>query len=174
MLIQKMIRAAKLDIHLYEEVEADTKATSEAMLVVILSSLSAGIGLGIRGGLRGLLLGIVASLIGWFIWALITYVIGTTLFKGPQTKTNIAELLRTLGFSASPGVIRILGFIPAMTHLVFLIAGIWSLVAMVVAVRQALDFTTARAIGTCIVGWIIQIIILGFILGPVGRCPLLR
>lgn len=172
MLIQKMIRAARLDVHLYEEVETDTKATPEAMLVVILSSLSAGIGLGIKGGLRGLLVGIVASLVGWFIWALITCVIGTTLFKGPQTKSNVGELLRTLGFSASPGVIRILGFIPGMSHLVFLVAGIWSLIAMVVAVRQALDFTTARAIGTCIVGWIIQAIILGLILGPAGRCPL--
>lgn len=172
MLISKMIRAARLDVHLYEEVEADTKATPQAMLVVILASLAAGIGLGIRAGLKGLFVGILASLISWFIWALITYVLGTTLFKGPQTKSNVGELLRTLGFSASPGVIRILGFIPPLRGLLFLVAGIWSLAAMIIAVRQALDFTTLRALGTCIVGWLVQAIILSFLLGLGGRCPL--
>ena len=50
-LVDRMIRAAKLDSHLYEEVEADTGAMGQAMLVVVLSSIAAGIGSAAYGGL---------------------------------------------------------------------------------------------------------------------------
>jgi hypothetical protein len=163
----RMIRAAKLDVTLYEEVEADEGAIGQAMLVVILSSLAGGIGAGLSGisgqgsWLGFLIIGSIAALIGWFIWALLTFLIGTTVFKGPKTSAKLGELLRTIGFSASPGVLRILVFIPVIGPIISLVAMIWMLVAMVIAVRQALDFSTARAVGTCVVGFIIQIILLG-------------
>lgn len=162
MLIDRMIRAARLEVNLYEEVETDTKATRQAMLVVIVASLAAGIGYGL--GIKSLIMGTLGALASWFVWAFLTYLIGTTIFKGPKTSAAFGELLRTIGFSASPGVVRVLGIIPPMRGVVFLVAGIWCLIAMVIAVRQALDFTTARAIGTCIVGWIVQAIILAVIL----------
>ena len=66
-------------------------------------------------------------------------------------------MLRTIGFSSSPSLIRILGIIPGLSFLVYSVAAIWMLVAMVVAVRQALDYSgTWRAFGVCIIGWIIQ------------------
>ena len=168
-LMDRMIRAAKLDVHLYEEVEADTGAMGQAMGVVVLSSVAAGIGSIARGGLSGLLMGTIAALIGWYVWAYLTYLIGTKLLAEPQTKADHGELLRTIGFSSSPGLIRVLGIIPGLASLVFLASGIWMLVAMIIAVRQALDYTsTLRAVGVCLIGWIIQAIILGllfFILG---------
>jgi hypothetical protein len=152
-----MVRAAKLDVNLYEEVEADKQAMGQAMGVVVLASLAAGIGSVGTTGIRGLLLGTVAALAGWFIWALITFFVGTKLLPEPQTETDYGELLRTTGFSSSPGVLRILGVVPLLGTIVFVVCGIWMLVAMIIAVRQALDYkSTWRAVGVCFIGWIVQ------------------
>ena len=168
-LVSRMMRAAKLDVNLYEEVEADKGALGQAMSVVVLSSLAAGIGTIGTGGLKGIVLGTAAALIGWYLWAFITYVVGTRVLPQPQTKADYGELLRTIGFSSSPGLIRVVGIIPGLTGIVFLVTGIWMLVAMVIAVRQALDYTsTLRAVGVCLIGWIIQAILLGFLLAILG------
>ncbi|MES0397677.1 MAG: YIP1 family protein [Syntrophobacteria bacterium] len=168
----RIIRAAKLDVHLYEEVEADKGAMGQAMAVVILSSIAGGIGTPARLGLGGILIGTIAALVAWYIWAFLTYFIGTKLFPEPQTKADVGELLRTIGFSSSPGLIRVLGIIPFLRGLVFLVAGVWMLVAMVIAVRQALDYqSTLRAVGVCIIGWIAQalvLLLLFYFLGGAG------
>jgi hypothetical protein len=157
----RIIRAARLDVALYEEVEADKSALSQAMGVVILSSIAAGIG-STSAGLLRMLIGVVVALVGWYIWAYLTYFIGTKLLPEPQTKADHGELLRTIGFSSSPGLIRVLGVVPVMRGIVFPIAAIWMLVAMVIAVRQALDYTgTLRAIGVCAIGWVVQAVMLG-------------
>ncbi len=165
----RIIRAAKLDIHLYEEVEADTGALGQAMGVVVLSSIAAGLGSIGKVGLGGILIGTIIALIGWYVWAYLTYFIGTKLLPEPQTKTNPGELLRTIGFSSSPGLIRILAIIPGTSGVVFLAASIWMLVAMVIAVRQALDYkSTLRAVGVCVIGWIIQAVILALMFAILG------
>jgi hypothetical protein len=168
----RIIRAAKLDVHLYEEVEADKGAMGQAMAVVILSSIASGIGTPARLGLGGILIGTIAALVAWYIWAFLTYFIGTKLLPETQTKADVGELLRTIGFSSSPGLIRVLGIIPFLRGLVFLVAGVWMLVAMVIAVRQALDYqSTLRAVGVCIIGWIAQalvLLLLFYFLGGAG------
>lgn len=175
-IISRMVRAAMLEVDLYEEVEADTKATTQALLVVLIYSICAGIGSGL-GDLSGitaggfflhLLWGVLTALGFWFIWSFITYFIGTRVFRGPETSADYGELLRTIGFSAAPGVLMILAFIPFVGWLISLAALVWMFIAMVIAVRQALDFTTWRAIGTCAVGGVIYLVvalILGVILG---------
>ena len=160
----RMLRAAKLDVNLYEEVEADTSAMGQAMGVVILASLAAGIGSTAVQGVGGIIVGTLASLAGWYIWAYLTYFIGTKFLPEPQTQTNPGELLRTIGFSSSPGIIRIVGIIPGLTGIVFFIASVWMLGAMVVAVRQALDYeSTLRAVGVCAIGWVIQGLVLALV-----------
>ena len=170
----RMLRAAKLDIDLYEEVEADKSAMPQAMGVVVLSSVAAGIGgigMGVAG-LGGILMGIVLSLVGWYIWAFLTYFIGTKLLPEPQTHADLGELLRTIGFSSSPGLIKILGIIPGLGAVVFSVASIWMLVAMVIAVRQALDYkSTWRAVGICVIGWVIQTLILVLLFSFMGGGP---
>ena len=131
----RIIRAAKLDAALYEEVEADKRALGQAMGVVVLSSIAAGLGSIGRAGFAGILVGTITALIGWFIWAYLTYLIGTKLLPEPQTKADYGELLRTIGFSSSPGLIMVLGIIPGIGGLFFFVAAIWMLVAMVIAVR---------------------------------------
>ena len=160
-MVDRMIRAAKLNSQLYEEVEADKGALGQAMGVVVLASIAAGVVNGTLGGLSGVFLGTVGALIGWFIWAGLTYLIGTKILPEPQTRADFGELLRTIGFSSSPGTIRVLGLIPGTTGIVFLVSSVWMLVAMVIAVRQALDYrSTLRAVGVCAIGWAVQMLIL--------------
>lgn len=151
-LTERMIGAARLDPHTYEEVEADPSTMGQAMWVVVLSSVAAGIGSG--AGMIGLIVGSLAALAGWFVWAFVTYYIGTKLLPEPQTEADIGQLLRTTGFAASPGTLRILGIVPGLGIIAVAIANIWMLASMVVAVRQALDYTsTLRAVGVCLIGW---------------------
>ena len=157
----RMIRAAKLDVQLYEEVEADKGALGQAMGVVVLSAVAAGVGSTGSTGLTGIVTGTIAALIGWFLWSYITYIVGTKILPQPQTRADYGELLRTIGFSSSPGLLRVFGIIPFVSTIIFLATSIWMLIAMVIAVRQALDYTsTLRAVGVCIIGWVIQIITL--------------
>ena len=97
------------------------------------------------------------------------YLIGAKLFPESGTKSNHGELLRTIGFSSSPGLIRVFGFTPELTSITFFISGIWMLVAMVIAVRQALDYqSTWRAIGVVVIGFLVQAIVLIMILRLFG------
>jgi len=170
--VDRMIRAAKLDVNVYEEVEADKGAMGQATGVVVLSSLAGGIGFMQEAGLIGLLIGTIGSLLGWYIWAFLTYVIGTKLLPEPHTRADYGELLRTIGFSSSPGLIRVFAIIPGLAMIVNLLASIWILVAMVIAVRQALDYqSTYRALGVCLVGWLVQAVILALLMPMIGEVP---
>ncbi len=159
---ERSVRAARLDVALYEEVEADPASIRQATAVVALSALAAGIGnFGQGGGVIGLVMGALLALAGWYLWAYMTYFIGTRWLAEPQTRADHGELLRTLGFAAAPGMIRVLGVIPAIREIVFGVAAIWMLVTTVVAVRQALDYRgTGRAILVCGIGWVIYAILM--------------
>jgi len=163
-----MVGAAKLDVATFEEVEADSTATVQAMGVVLLSAMAAGIGQVGQGGL-GVLVGMAVSLIGWVVWAFLTWLIGTKFLAEAETNADVGQLMRTIGFASSPGIIRVLGWIPLLGPLIELAAWIWMLAAMVVAVRQALDYKgTGRALLVCAIGWIVNVIVvasLGAILG---------
>jgi len=165
----RIIRAAKLDVSLYEEVEADKEAMGQAMGVVIVSSIAAGIGSIQQIGLGGILVGTIGALVGWYVWAYLTYLIGTKLLPEPQTQADVSQLLRTTGFSSAPGLIRVLGVIPGLAGIIFIVANVWMLIAMVIAVRQALDYSgTLRAVGVCAIGWIVQALILLIIFSMLG------
>lgn len=173
-LIERMIRAAKLDPNLYDEVEMDQGATKQALLVVVITSICSGIGIGIGEllsgeGILSIMIGVISALFSWFIWSFITYFIGTKIFRGIA---NFGEMLRCLGFSNSPGVLNILSFIPIIGGIISFITSIWGLLAMVIAVRQALDFSTGKAILTCIVGWLVSLI-LALAMGLLFAIPLL-
>jgi hypothetical protein len=169
----RLIRAVKLDAGLYEEVEADKTALNQAMLAVILSSVAAGIGMLGKIGVIGLLLGTISALIGWYVWAFLAFQIGTKLLPEPGTRSDMGELLRTLGFASAPGLIRIFGIIPGLSTIILFIASVWMLIAMVLAVKQALDYkSTPRAVGVCFLGWIIQVAIMALMMALFGGAPI--
>ncbi|WP_423822654.1 YIP1 family protein [Salinisphaera sp. SPP-AMP-43] len=163
--IQRMIGAAKLEVPIYEEVEHDHSATGQAAAVVVLASLAAGIGALTHMGFGGLIIVTLAALIGWLIWAAIIWVVGTKLLPQSQTEADLGQLLRTMGFAASPGLLRIFEIIPVLGGIVGIVVAIWMVATMVVAVRQALDYdNTLRAVGVVVIGWIIQLLI-GWLIG---------
>ncbi|HWC05232.1 MAG TPA: YIP1 family protein [Methylomirabilota bacterium] len=160
-LTERMLGAAKLDAATYEEVERDAAATPQALLVVVLANLAAGFGALRELGIGGLVGTTLVSLVGWAVWAFVTYFVGTRMLPGPRTQADVGQLLRTIGFSATPGLIRVLGIVPGLNWLVSFVASLWMLVAMVVAVRQALDYeTTGRAVAVCAIGFVINIVVL--------------
>ena len=158
---ERMMGAALCDVATYEEVEHDKNALGQAAVVVILSGLAAGIGALNTGGLTMFLGGASRAILSWVIWALITYLIGTKLLPEPSTQADLGQLLRTTGFAAAPGVLSILGIVPLLSNPINFIIPIWTLATMIIAVRQALDYsTTMRAVGVVVSGYI-------FVLGAI-------
>jgi hypothetical protein len=164
----RLFGAAAFDVAIYEEVEADRGATMQAALVVIASSLATGIGaygLTSRGGplVTGVLVWTAIALVGWAAWALLVYEIGGRLMPTAETRVDVYELLRTIGFSTAPGFLCVLGVMPSVARPAFVLAVVWMLATMVVAVRQALDYeSTTRAIAVCAIGWLLSgLLVLG-------------
>jgi hypothetical protein len=117
-------------------------------------------------------MGTITALVAWYLWACLTYFIGTRFLPEPQTRADVGELLRTIGFSSAPGLIRVLGIIPGLGKVVFLAASVWMLAAMVIAVRQALDYSsTLRAVGVCFIGWIVQALLFTLLFYLLGGAP---
>jgi hypothetical protein len=147
----RMQGAARLDIATYEEVEADKAATGQAAAVVAMTAVAQAIGAWGSGG-ASILGAAAAALVGWLLWAGVTYLIGDKLFRGTATW---GELLRTLGFAQSPNVLAVFAILPLVGWLVDALLFVWVLVAGIIAIRQALDFGTGRAILTALIGGLI-------------------
>jgi hypothetical protein len=147
----RMKGAALLHIDTYEEVEADHTATGQAAGVVALVAIAQAIGGAGEGGF-GIFAGVISALLGWLLWAGITYLIGAKLFGGTATW---GELLRTIGFAQTPGVLHVLGLIPVLGGIIRFGVAIWVLIAGIIAIRQALDINTGKAILTAVLGWLV-------------------
>jgi hypothetical protein len=168
-MIERMIRASRLDVHIFEEVEADTSATRQALSVVALVALATGIASVGTTGPIGLFVGVVLAIAGWALWAWIVHLIGTKIMPSHSTHADWGQLARTLGFAQSPGIFRVLGLVPVVGNIIFAVASIWMLVAMVVAVRQALDYTsTLRAIAVVLIGFIPYLILMSIAFAFLG------
>ena len=162
--LEKLYRAVILDSELYEEVEADKTLTRQALMTVALVAIIEGIfSLGAQN--QGLLIGLSQSILGsitrWVMWAFFIAFVGTRILPEPETESNTGELLRTLGFAYAPGVLYVFASLPIIGSIVQLLVPLWQLAAMVVAVRQALDFSsTTRAIGVCVVAFFLMVLTL--------------
>lgn len=173
MLQRRMLRAALLDAELYEEVEADRGANGQAFAVVVLSAVAAGVGGLEHHGVWAIFDYTLTALVSWWIWAYVAFLVGTKLLPGPKTQSDPGELLRTIGFSSAPGTLRIFALISPIAGLVFLVCTVWMLVTMVVAVRQALDYSgTGRAIAVCAIGFPIYAATLALSMLLLGPWPL--
>jgi hypothetical protein len=170
-LTDRMIRAARLDIGVYNEVEADLNATNQALTVVVATAIAGGLGSAIgqaiagrpNGVIGGLIGGVLTELIGWAVWSYVMYLVGTRVFHGTAT---YGELLRTLGFAYSPGVLLILRFIPVLGGLITAVVGVWRIVAGFIAIREALDLDNGNTLATIVVGIIGYLVVL-FIIGAI-------
>jgi hypothetical protein len=167
---ERMLRSALLDAETYEEVEADTSAGRQAFVVVVLSGAAVGIGGIANSGAEGIVWQMAVAVAGWWIWAYATFVIGTRLLPTEDTEADPGQLRRTIGFSAAPGILRFVMVFPFLAFPAFVVGTLWELVAMVVAVRQALDYdSTGRAIAVCLIGfplYAVPLLVSVLFLGP--------
>jgi hypothetical protein len=154
-----MIGAAMLNVATYEEVEADRTATGQAAAVVAIVAVATAIG-AIGEGTGGIIAGLISAFVGWLVWSALTYVVGTRLFGGTA---DMGEMLRTIGFAQAPGVLNVLGIIPILGGLVRFVVFLWILAAAVIAIRQALDFSTGKAVGTALIGAVAYIVIMALV-----------
>jgi hypothetical protein len=160
----RMVGAARFHPGTYEEVEADHTANGQAVAVVVIASLAAAIGLGATD-VRNLLGMLFFEIITWLLWVMVTLFIGTHLLPGSVTQADFGQVLRTTGFSASIGILRVFGIVPVVGGPVFVVVTILMLITFVIAIRQALDYaSTGRAVAVCLLGWLIHgILFFGFV-----------
>ena len=162
--IRRLVGALALNPAAYEDVEADGGATLAAGLTVLLSSVAAAVGSqGFGQNLSNVPMFVLVMFLGWMSWALLTFEVGARLLPGTRTHADVGELLRTLGFAAAPGLLLALGALPGLAVPIFATVPVWMLATMVMAVRQALDYTsTVRAVAVCVFGWVLA---LGIVFG---------
>lgn len=155
---RRMIRASLLEADLFEEVEAEHRSIGQAFLVVLFAIAAGGLGSALSGnGLRHVAIDLIEPLVLWLAGSVFSYMVGATFLRGPETVTDYREVLRTTGFAFSPGIFRVLAAVPPSTlGFAFTVAAdLWMLTAGIIAVRQALDFTTLRAIATFGVSYVL-------------------
>jgi hypothetical protein len=161
--------ALMLDPRIYREVEQDTEANGQAALTVILAALATGISVVLsRDGLRDSVGLLVSSILQWIVFSFVAYFVGASLFATPQTSVTPGQVLRTIGFAQAPKFFAILGIIPLLGWLVGLIVFFWFIAAAIVALKEAFEFDTGRAIGTgilALIGIVIVDIVLSVIFG---------
>ena len=156
----RVIGAMKLQASTFEEVENDATATGQAAALVVAASVASGLGLIFWLGIGAVLRQIIVSLIGWGIGSTVIWYIGTKVMPDPATKADFQETFRVVAFAAAPGVFGIITVIPILGYVVLFLLWLWQLAAMVVAVRQVLDYnTTGKAIVVVIIGFIVNLII---------------
>jgi hypothetical protein len=160
-LIRRVLGAVALRPATYEEIEADRGSFGQSAAVVLMSALAAGIGARGFGGRADFIPTMTfVAFAAWAAWALLTYYIGARLMPDVNTRSDIFEMMRTMGFASAPGILRIVGVVPMLAAPIFALTAVWMLLAMIVAVRQALDYTsTARAVAVCAFGWVLTLVI---------------
>jgi hypothetical protein len=151
----RAFRAAKLDASVFEEVIADTKAMTQAIIAVFLYGAAVAYGIFGRAGVAGINSAIFITLLGWYIWAFTVYFAGVRLFPETRTTADRKAFMRAMGFASSPGWLCLLGLVPGLGGIVLAAASVWMIVASVVAVKTALNYTsTYRAAVITVSCWI--------------------
>ncbi|MCY4456076.1 MAG: hypothetical protein OXC56_07170 [Chloroflexi bacterium] len=166
--VGRMVGAARLNRDVYEEIEHDRRATGQAAIVVLGTSLAAGIGGVAEVGIIGLAAFTAAGLVGWAAYAWLAYFIGTRIFRTAETSADWGEVARTLGFASSPRVLLLLGLVPGILGAVSFVVGVWLVLTTISALKAALELGTWRAVGTALVALIVQGMIFSIVFAIIG------
>jgi hypothetical protein len=172
---ERVVGAMQLNPRSFEEVEHDPTAMGQAVGVIALAAVSSGIANIWYGGLGAIVWGVIATLIGYVVWAAIVWLVGTKVMPDPATKADFAETFRVIGFAASPGLLSIITIIPLLGWLLMFLIWLWTIAAMVIAVREVLDYSnTGKAVVVVIIGFIVNLCVTFFLAALFGGAALLR
>jgi hypothetical protein len=162
-MVDRMMRAVRADVSLYEEVEANPSYQQEGYTIVgIVAVVSAAVsilfGLGdIVAALIAAVVGLIFTFLGYFVWSFVIYFLGTRVFNGTA---DYPEMQRTLAYSYTPQIFSFVNVVPVVGPILGLVVSLWSAYLAFVAIRQGLDLDTTKAAITTIVSWIVLAIIL--------------
>lgn len=157
---ERVLGAMQLDARAFDDVEHDPGAMGQAIGVIALAAVSGGIGNVWYGGISGIVIGVLTALIGYVVWALIIWLVGTKVMPDPQTSADFPETFRVIGFAAAPGLFGVITVIPILGWLLMLLISLWTIAAMVIAVRTVLDYTeTWKAIVVVLIGFVVNVIV---------------
>jgi len=163
---QRVVGALKLDANTFEDIERDPTAMGQAVGIIALAALASSLGNIWTGSIFAMVLAVVASLLGYLLWAVVVWLVGTRVMPEPQTHADFPEAFRVVAFAAAPGLLGVVSIIPFLGWILMLllvpIIWIWSMIAMVVAVKAVLDYTdTFKAIVVVIIGFVAYLIVWG-------------
>ena len=163
----RMIGAARLDRTVYEEVEHDTTATTQAAIVIVIAAIASAIG-GLSGGWQGALSGLIGALLGWVISSGFIYLVGTRLIPSDRVEADLGQVLRTQGFAAVPNFLLVVAAIPILGPLVALVVFVWYIITRIIGIQSSLETSVPRAIAIAIIAVILQAIVLAIIAAIFG------
>lgn len=159
----RVVGALKLDANTFEDIERDPAAMGQAIGIIAVAALASNLGQIWRLGFDVMIVGVCSSLVGYVLWAVIVWLAGTKLMPDPATKADFPETFRTIAFAASPGLLGVVTIVPLLGWLLMIVLTpiilLWSVAAMVVAVRQVLDYTeTFKAVIVVLIGFAVYLV----------------
>ena len=160
--VDRVVGVARLDRSAYEEVERDQTATTQAAIVVVAVAIAGAIG-GVGDGAEGAIVNGLLAILSWVIVAAFVYLIGTRVIPSKHVEADLGQVLRTTGFAQIPGILVIVGAIAVIGPILALVAFVWGIVTLVIAIQSALEASVGRAIAIGLIGVILAGIVTGII-----------
>jgi Yip1 domain len=148
-----------LNASFYENIRNTPKNRQIALFIVLMAALSYLLGSAVillinRATLPILLLALLLDglsvIVGYYFWTLVVFKFGQWL---KPTHPTYQDLLSPIGVAYAPQVLNFLTLIPLLGRVIESILSVWSLLAVIVAVRQGLDLSLRKAALICLVGW---------------------
>ena len=155
--LMRIVKCSMFNSDAYEEVEHDESAMSQALIIVLISGTALGL---YQSNFffdtfspAVVLISVIYGMLSWALFAWITYFVGTRIFRTNETEADWGQLARTLGFASAPKILffGILFFSSSIMQSVESIILLWVTVTSFIAIRQALELTNLRALGTTLV-----------------------
>ena len=154
-LFQRMLRAARMDAQLFEEIVSDPTLQGQSVWVVAIFAMATAFGTFTLISGTAVNIGLLTTMIGWYIWAFSVFYIGTRILKGDSAPPDRKTIMRVMAFACAPGIFRLLGLIPKTTTLVFIVTSLWMLATAVFGLKKVFpQRSTFKISVVTVVTWI--------------------
>ena len=177
-LVNRLVRLARLDTTVFDEVRLDASATVPSVIVAVVATFLAGFGgwlwwvmssdFDTGSGqvlIKSAILGSIFAIAMWVVWVLLVYVILTQVFRA---QADVQQLVRTMGMAAAPLGLTILMFIPGISFGIALAAVALFFSLSTMAAQAATNAPPAKVLVASIAGFAVWAIVLTVLTGDVS------